>query len=84
MREECAPPVSSEACLLGATADLGIEGEATPAEGPATPEGWLKGLSDHYLRVTFPGPPALHNRLVMVRFCSRQGEVLVGEAVGEP
>ena len=53
-------------------------------EGPAAQEGWLQGLSDHYLRVTFPGPPALHNRLVMVRFCSRQGEVLVGEAVGEP
>ena len=28
-------------------------------EGPAAPEGWLQGLSDHYLRVTFPGPPAL-------------------------
>ena len=53
-------------------------------EGPAAQEGWLQGLSDHYLRVTFPGPPALHNRLVMVRLCSRQGEVLVGEAVGEP
>ncbi len=26
-------------------------------EGPAEPEGWLQGLSDHYLRVTFPGPP---------------------------
>ena len=28
-------------------------------EGPAAPEGWLQGLSDHYLRVTFPGPPDL-------------------------
>ena len=53
-------------------------------EGPAAPEGWLQGLSDHYLRVTFPGPPALRNRRVMVRFTARQGEVLVGEAVGEP
>ena len=53
-------------------------------EGPAAPEGWLQGLSDHYLRVTFPGPPALRNRRVMVRFLSRQGEVLVGEAVDEP
>jgi threonylcarbamoyladenosine tRNA methylthiotransferase MtaB len=53
-------------------------------EGPATPEGWLQGLSDHYLRVTFPGPPALHNRRVMVRFTRRQGEGVVGEAVGEP
>jgi threonylcarbamoyladenosine tRNA methylthiotransferase MtaB len=53
-------------------------------EGPAAPEGWLQGLSDHYLRVTFPGPPALRNRRVMVRFTRRQGEVLVGEALGEP
>ncbi len=53
-------------------------------EGPAEPEGWLQGLSDHYLRVTFPGPPALHNRLVKVRLLARQGEVLVGEAAGEP
>ena len=53
-------------------------------EGPAAPKGWLKGLSDHYLRVTFPGPPTLRNRRVLVRFNLRQGEVLVGEAVGEP
>ena len=53
-------------------------------EGPAAPEGWLQGLSDHYLRVTFPGPPALRNRRVMVRFSRREGEVLVGEAVEEP
>ncbi|MGO8763166.1 MAG: tRNA (N(6)-L-threonylcarbamoyladenosine(37)-C(2))-methylthiotransferase MtaB, partial [Desulfobaccales bacterium] len=53
-------------------------------EGPATRPGWLQGLSDHYLRVTFPGPPALHNRRVLVRFCSRQGELLAGEVVGEP
>jgi len=53
-------------------------------EGPAETAGWLQGLSDHYLRVTFPGPPALRNRRVLVRFDRRQGEVLVGEAVGEP
>ena len=53
-------------------------------EGPAAQPGWLQGLSDHYLRVTFPGPPALRNRLVMVRFTRRQGEVLVGEAVEKP
>jgi threonylcarbamoyladenosine tRNA methylthiotransferase MtaB len=53
-------------------------------EGPAEPEGWLQGLSDHYLRVTFPGPPSWRNRRVMVHLRSRQGEVLVGEAVGEP
>ncbi len=53
-------------------------------EGPAAQPGWLQGLSDHYLRVTFPGPRAWRNRRVMVRFLSRQGETLVGEAVGEP
>jgi threonylcarbamoyladenosine tRNA methylthiotransferase MtaB len=53
-------------------------------EGPATPEGWLKGLTDHYLRVTFPGPRAWRNRRVPVRVCSRQGEMLTGEALGEP
>jgi threonylcarbamoyladenosine tRNA methylthiotransferase MtaB len=53
-------------------------------EGPAAPEGWLQGLSGHYLRVTFPGPLALHNRRIMVRFKERQGEVLVGEAVEGP
>ena len=53
-------------------------------EGPAAQEGWLQGLSDPYLRVTFPDPPALHNRLVMARFTRRQGEILVGEAVEKP
>jgi hypothetical protein len=53
-------------------------------EGPSAREGWLQGLSDHYLRVTFPGPPAMRNRRVMVRFDLRQGEVLVGQAVDEP
>ena len=53
-------------------------------EGPAEPDGWLQGLSDHYLRVVFPGPPAMRNRRVRVRLRSRQGETLAGEAVGEP
>jgi threonylcarbamoyladenosine tRNA methylthiotransferase MtaB len=53
-------------------------------EGPAAPEGWLQGLSDHYLRVTFPGPPARRNRRIRVRFDRRQGEMLVGQAVDEP
>jgi threonylcarbamoyladenosine tRNA methylthiotransferase MtaB len=64
-------------------AQLGQVGEVL-VEEPDKPEGWLKGLSQHYLRVTFPGPATLHNRRVMVRFTRRQGEVLVGEAVGEP
>jgi tRNA A37 methylthiotransferase MiaB len=53
-------------------------------EGPAAPPGWLQGLSDHYLRVTFPGPPAMRNRRVMVRLLAPQGEGLAGEAVGKP
>jgi tRNA A37 methylthiotransferase MiaB len=34
---------------------------AVVVEGPDQPEGWLKGLSDHYLRVTFSGPPPTSN-----------------------
>lgn len=50
-------------------------------EGPAPQPGYLQGLSDHYLRVTFPGPAGWRNRLIKVRLLARQGEVLVGEAV---
>jgi tRNA A37 methylthiotransferase MiaB len=53
-------------------------------EGPAPRPGWLQGLSDHYLRVTFPGPRAWQNRLIKVRLLERQGEVLAGAAVDEP
>ena len=42
-------------------------------EGPTAQKGWLQGLSDHYLRVTCPGPPAWRNRRVMVRFTRRAG-----------
>lgn len=50
-------------------------------EGPAPQKGWLKGLSDNYLRVVFPGPPKWRNHRLMVCFRSLQGELLVGEAV---
>jgi threonylcarbamoyladenosine tRNA methylthiotransferase MtaB len=50
-------------------------------EGPAPQPGHLQGLSDQYLRVVFPGPPAWRNRLVRVRLLARVGEVLVGKAV---
>jgi threonylcarbamoyladenosine tRNA methylthiotransferase MtaB len=53
-------------------------------EGPAARLGYLQGLSDHYLRVIFPGPPTWRNRRLMVLFQARQGEVLAGEAVAEP
>ena len=51
-------------------------------EGPAAPEGWLQGLSDHYLRVTFPGPPAWRNRRVMVRFTGAAGGSAGGRSGG--
>jgi threonylcarbamoyladenosine tRNA methylthiotransferase MtaB len=53
-------------------------------EGPAAQPGWLQGLSDHYLRVIFPGPPTWRNRRVRVRFRDTKEELLVGEAVDEP
>jgi len=53
-------------------------------EGPAPQAGWLQGLSDHYLRVVFPGPRAWHNRRVRVRLRAIKEELLVGEPVDEP
>jgi threonylcarbamoyladenosine tRNA methylthiotransferase MtaB len=50
-------------------------------EGPVAPEGWLQGLSDHYLRVTFPGPPTLLNHRVLVRLNGIRGDMMAGEAV---
>ncbi len=51
-------------------------------EGPASPRGWLQGLSDNYLRVVLPGEPALRNRRLRVRFRRLRGEAVVGEVVG--
>ncbi len=50
-------------------------------EGPADQPGHLQGLSDHYLRVAFPGPAGGRNRLIKVRLLAYQGEMLLGEAV---
>lgn len=50
-------------------------------EGPALQGGWLKGLSDNYLRVIFPGPLEWRNHRLMVFLQKVQGEVVVGEAV---
>jgi threonylcarbamoyladenosine tRNA methylthiotransferase MtaB len=50
-------------------------------EGPAPQAGWLQGLSDHYLRVVFPGPLAWHNRRVKVRLRAIKESLLIGEAV---
>ncbi|HEY9073258.1 MAG TPA: MiaB/RimO family radical SAM methylthiotransferase, partial [Desulfobaccales bacterium] len=53
-------------------------------EGPAPRPGWLKGLSDNYLRVVFPGPASWRNRRLPVRFFKLQGDLIIGEnaAVG--
>ncbi|MDI6852890.1 MAG: tRNA (N(6)-L-threonylcarbamoyladenosine(37)-C(2))-methylthiotransferase MtaB [Deltaproteobacteria bacterium] len=50
-------------------------------EGPAGPSGWLKGLSENYLRVTLPGPIAWQNRRLPVRLKELRAGVLVGEAL---
>ncbi len=52
-------------------------------EGPAGPEGWLKGLSANYLRVLLPGPLAWQNRRLAVLLKELRGEVLVGEALAD-
>lgn len=62
---------------LGQVREVLVEGSAAQPEH-------LQGLSDHYLRVVFPGPLTWHNRLIKVRLLARRGEVLVGEAVGQP
>jgi threonylcarbamoyladenosine tRNA methylthiotransferase MtaB len=50
-------------------------------EGPGTQAGWLRGLSDNYLRIACPGPPRWRNRRLLVRFQEVQGEVMVGEVL---
>jgi threonylcarbamoyladenosine tRNA methylthiotransferase MtaB len=50
-------------------------------EGPAGPSGWLKGLSENYLRVVLPGPPAWQNRRLPVRLKEMRGGALVGESL---
>jgi len=63
-------------------AQLGKTGEVL-VEGPAPQPGLLQGLSANYLRVLLPGSLSLKNRILTVRFQKVQGEVLVGEVVGE-
>jgi threonylcarbamoyladenosine tRNA methylthiotransferase MtaB len=48
-------------------------------EGAASQPGHLQGLSDHYLRVIFPGTLEWRNQIIKVRLLARQGEALVGE-----
>jgi threonylcarbamoyladenosine tRNA methylthiotransferase MtaB len=53
-------------------------------EGSAPQPGHLQGLTDHYLRVAFPGPAEWHNRLTKVRFLKLQRETLMGSVEGVP
>lgn len=50
-------------------------------EGPASQGGWLKGLSDNYLRVLLPGSPSWRNQRLLVRFREVREELVVGEAL---
>jgi threonylcarbamoyladenosine tRNA methylthiotransferase MtaB len=50
-------------------------------EGPLPQKGCLKGLSDNYLKVVFPGLPQWRNCRLKVRLLRLSGELLVGEAV---
>jgi threonylcarbamoyladenosine tRNA methylthiotransferase MtaB len=63
-------------------AQIGLVREVL-VEGPAPQAGWLQGLSDHYLRVVFPGPKEWRNRRLRVRFLHLMGEALAGEVVEE-
>jgi threonylcarbamoyladenosine tRNA methylthiotransferase MtaB len=52
-------------------------------EGTAAQPGYLQGLSEHYLRVAFPGQMAWRNRLIKVRVLAREGETLIGKPAGD-
>ncbi len=43
--------------------------------------GWLKGLSDNYLRVLLPGPPEWRNRRLKVRYVRFSEGMLRGEVI---
>ena len=53
-------------------------------EGPGPQPGWLKGLSENYLRVVFPGPRERRNTRLKVRLRHFEGEALLGEVVSGP
>jgi tRNA A37 methylthiotransferase MiaB len=50
-------------------------------EGPASQPGWLQGLSDNYLRVSFPGPVAWRNRRLLVRILEVRNDELRGHLI---
>ena len=60
---------------------LGKVGEVL-VEGPHPGRpGWLKGLSDNYLRVFLPGPPDWRNRRLKVRYVQFIEGMLRGEVI---
>ncbi|CAM3569879.1 tRNA (N(6)-L-threonylcarbamoyladenosine(37)-C(2))-methylthiotransferase MtaB [Hydrogenibacillus schlegelii] len=63
---------------------LSVLPEAREAKPPADADAgevWLAGLTDNYLRVSFPGDPSLIGELVRVRLDALDGEVLRGTPV---
>ena len=53
--------------------------------GPGTEVGgWVRGLSDNYLRVNFPASGPMRNRLVPVRVERMEGEGLFGRITDPP
>jgi len=57
---------------IGKTREVLVEGIDPDA-------GWLRGLSDNYLRVRLPGAAEWSNRLIPVSMAKVQGEIIVGE-----
>jgi threonylcarbamoyladenosine tRNA methylthiotransferase MtaB len=58
---------------IGKVREVLVEGEDSDA-------GWLRGLSDNYLRVRLPGPVEWRNRLIQVHLIKVEGETLMGKA----
>lgn len=60
---------------LGQAAEVLVEGKV------AGRSGWLKGLTENYLRVHLPGPEEWANQLIRVRLKEIEGQVLIGEVI---
>ncbi len=60
---------------VGQAAEVLLEGKV------AGRSGWLKGLTENYLRVYLPGPEDWANKVINVRLQEAEGQVLIGEAI---
>jgi len=43
--------------------------------------GWLRGISDNYLRILLPGPAGWQNRRLNVRFLQFEAGMVRGEVI---